>query len=410
MTPFAPRKRELAARCTVWYHTVQSIFKINPNDSEVLPVSRNFSGSTTVLLIAAIGLAAGCATTKSDFNAETLAASRAPAMSVAIQQPDIIVAVSPVRQTMQIGGSIPTLLGAGISAIQDGRYAVRIRETLNGYDGNAFFESRLRERMNQTAGRDIIRVQPFSTAAGYHNAREARQARLDGLRRGGADLVLDFDLSYGIYGPEGLLATRIEGEATDLQTGKILWRNTISTYSMDVYADMRWRDPMQRMSPTLLSPRFTSAEDAVNQWTDDGGARLKQHFEQSVERVIAAVLTDWGLKETAEGRYVLGMQALLEKEYEAAEAYLARARELAPQLPEAGNALAVAKARNKNPEEAVQIAEAVALEHPDYLPAQYNLAWFYAVELNNPEKGRPYFDKAVSLGASPGRKLEKAMR
>lgn len=159
-----------------------------------------------------------------------------------------------------------------------------------------------------------------------------------------------------------------------------------------------------------LSPRFTSAEDAVNQWTDDGGARLKQHFEQSVERAIAAVLTDLGLEETAEGRYVLGMQALLEKEYAAAEAYLARARELAPQLPEAGNALAVAKARNKNPEEAVQIAEAVALEHPDYLPAQYNLAWFYAVELNNPEKGRPYFDKAVSLGASPGRKLEKAMR
>lgn len=373
-------------------------------------MSRNFSGSTAVLLIAAIGLAAGCATTKSDFNAETLAASRAPAMSVAIQQPDIIVAVSPVRQTMQIGGSIPTLLGAGISAIQDGRYAVRIRETLNGYDGNAFFESRLRERMNQTTGRDIIRVQPFSTAAGYHNAREARQARLDGLRRGGADLVLDFDLSYGIYGPEGLLATRIEGETTDLQTGKTLWRNTISTYSMDVYADMRWRDPMQRMSPTLLSPRFTSAEDAVNQWTGDGGARLKQHFEQSVERAIAAVLTDLGLKETAEGHYVLGMQALLAKEYAAAEAYLARARELAPQLPEAGNALAVAKARNKNPEEAVRIAEAVALEHPDYLPAQYNLAWFYAVELNNPEKGRPYFDKAVSLGASPGRKLEKAMR
>jgi len=40
----------------------------------------------------------------------------------------------------------------------------------------------------------------------------------------------------------------------------------------------------------------------------------------------------------------------------------------------------------------------------------YNLAWWYAIDMNTPEKARPYFDKAIDLGASPGRRLEKAMR
>ncbi len=30
--------------------------------------------------------------------------------------------------------------------------------------------------------------------------------------------------------------------------------------------------------------------------------------------------------------------------------------------------------------------------------------------MKSPEKAHPYFDKAVALGASPGRRLEKAMR
>lgn len=369
-----------------------------------------FLRNRIILLAVVASLTAGCATTKSHFNAETLAVSQTPAMSISIQQPDIIVAVSPVRQTMQIGGSITTLLGAGISAIQDGRYAGRVREVLDGYNCNAVVEQKLRERLDQLAGRTITPIQPFSTSAGFHNAREARAARMEGLRRGGADLVFDFDVRYGIYGPEGLLATRIAGEASDPDTGKTLWRNTITTYAMDLYADMRWSDPMQRMTPTLLSPRFTSADDAIDQWTNDGGARLKQHYETSLDRTIAAMLTDMGLAESFEGHYILGVQAFLDKKYKDAEAHLTRARELDPQAPEAGNALALTKARNKNLEEAVRIAEAVASEHPEYLPIQYNLAWFYAVEMKNPEKGRPYFDKAVSLGASPGRKLEKAMR
>ena len=363
-----------------------------------------------ILLLAAVALA-GCAASRSDLDPDVLTAADRTAYSVALQQPDLIVAVSPVRQTMQIGGSIPTILGAGISAIQDNQYGERIRGVLDGYDSNEYFMSRTRQRMAEALGPNAIAVMPARTSAGYHNARDARQARVDGLRRQDFDLALDLDLTYGVYGPEGLLATRIVGALTDLHSGRVLWRNTISAYSLELYADMhRWRDPMERMTPSYFSPRLSTADNAVEQWTADGGARLKQRFETSVNDTIAAVLTDMGLEESVEGRYVLGVQALLGRDYEAAETHLSRAFELDPNLVDAGNGLAIAKARANRLDEAVALAGRLADGAPDYLPLQYNLAWWHAVEMNNPDRARPYYDKAVQLGATPSRRLERAMR
>ena len=354
---------------------------------------------------------AGCATTSKPGSELTqLKTAVSPAYSVALPQPDMIVAVSPVRQTMQIGGSIPALLGAGISAIQDAHNASRIHSVLSGHDCGSFFENRLRTALENQSNAAIHQVRPFTTAAGFHNARDARDARIEGLRKSAHDLILDFDLSYGIYGAEGLLATRIHGEVTDTSSGKSLWRDTITRYSLDLYADTRWRDPMERMAPSYFSPRLFTAEDAISQWTADGGKHLKQSFEQSVMDVIAAVLTDMGLEESATGHYVLGMQDVLEGRNKPAETHFARAAALAPEMVEAGNGLALAKARNGEMDDALTLAEKLAAAHPDYLPVHYNLAWWYAIDMNTPEKARPYFDKAIDLGASPGRRLEKAMR
>jgi len=90
--------------------------------------------------------------------------------------------------------------------------------------------------------------------------------------------------------------------------------------------------------------------------------------------------------------------------------HFSRAVALAPEMVEAGNGLALAQAKNGRMEAALASAETLAAAHPDYLPVQYNLAWWYAVEMKSPEKARSYFDRAVALGASPGRRLEKAMR
>ena len=372
-------------------------------------MSRHLLSNVLVCVLVLLYLA-GCATTTSSLNADTAGKARRPACSIAIQQPDIIVAVSPVRQTFQIGGTIPTLLGAGISAVQDSHYRERILQTLGGYDCSKVFDTRLREALGPHVGGKMERGEPFNTAAGFANERAAQDARLEGLGRSGIDLVFDFDLSYGIYGPEGLLATRLDGKVMEVASGKVLWRNTVTTYSLELYADLRWRDPMKRMTPNLMSPRLSKAEDAINQWTADGGDYLKQCFEQSVNSTVAAALTDMGLEDSPEGHYVLGVQAFLDGDYETAEAHLARANALAPNAPETLNALALTKARDGRLDEAVQIATPVAAAQQDYLPVQYNLAWWLAVDQKNPDAARPYYDRAIALGATPGRRLEKAMR
>ena len=81
---------------------------------------------------------AGCATTSKPGSELTqLKTAVSPAYSVALPQPDMIVAVSPVRQTMQIGGSIPPCWER-ISAIQDAHNASEIHSVLSGYDCGAF--------------------------------------------------------------------------------------------------------------------------------------------------------------------------------------------------------------------------------------------------------------------------------
>lgn len=361
------------------------------------------------LLLGFAMAAAGCSSARSRHDPVMLAAAARPAYSVAMQQPEMVVAVSPVRQTLQIGGSIPTLLGAGISAVQDGQHAAEVRVALGDYDACAVFESQLVEALEAQFGDRLERVVPMGTAAGYRNAREAREVRMDGLRRAGYDVVLDFDLSFGIFGPQGVLALKVDGELTDMDTGRVTWRNSLAWYSDELFADVRWRDPMQRMTPNITAPRLTVAGNAVDQWMTDDAAPLKERFEEAVDALVQAVLTDLGLEDTPDGLYVLGAQQLRRRQHADAAAHFSRTLEQAPDHVEAGNGLAVALARTNQLDEAVELAERVAAAAPDYMPIHYNLAWWHAVERQDPQRARPYYDRAVALGASPGRRLERAM-
>lgn len=359
--------------------------------------------------VTTVVLCMGCSTTPPKPAPEVLPSSVQPAYSLSLDQPDIIVAVSPVRQTLQIGGSLPTLLGASISAIQDSHYKAQLREALGDFDANGRFEQVVREKITAIFPQTAIRVAPVGSAAGYANIREAATMRLSALAKKGYDCVLDLDLSYGIFGPEGILAARIDGTLADPKLGKILWRNTISAYTVEMYADMRPGDPMERLTPRYLSPRLSTAADAISQWTTDGGQRLIRSLEDSFMGVISAVVTDMGVEETALGHYVLGVQSLFERDATSAEAHFSRAIALDPSHWVALQGLAVAKARNGHLEEAIQDTKVVLEHSPTYLPALYNLAWWYAVELKQPDAARPYFEKATTLGARPSRKLNQAM-
>ncbi len=363
----------------------------------------------TVALCAAV-MIMGCSSVRAKQDPAALKALPRPAYSVSMPQPEMIVAVSPVRQTLQIGGSIPTLLGAGISAVQDDRYAGEVLAALGDYDAGAVLVERIEAGLGGQFGPGLERVPPAGTAAGHHNQQEARKARLAALRRAGRDAVLDLELAYGIYGPEGMLVVKIAGELTDLAKGRVLWRNSMASYSTELFADERWRDPMQRMTPNITAPRLAAGKTAVSQWTEDGGARLKASFEQAADDVTAALLADLGLAESARGLCVLGAQLALNGDNAEAAARFKRALELEPDLASAANGLAVALARNKQVDEAVALAQALTKAHPDYMPGWYNLAWWLAVELEDAEQARPCFEKAVALGAAPSRRLERALR
>ncbi len=352
----------------------------------------------------------GCSSARSRHDPDVVRNVSRPAFSLALQQPDIIVAVSPVRQTMQIGGSIPTLLGAGISAIQDDKYGVRVREALGDYDPCAVFLDRMKEHIAQGFHQDLQQVPPQGTAAGFANLREAQKARLEGLRLKEYDTVLDLELSFGIYGPQGILAVKAEGELFDLQTGRLLWRNEVASYSVELFADVKWRDPMQRMTPNITAPRFSVEGDAISQWVPENAAPLRAAFEQAVNAVAAAILSDLGLVETPEGLYTLGAYLLLNKKYEEAAEKFTRAIEMAPNMENAVNGLSLALANNKQVDEAIALAEKLANAHPDYMPAQFNLAWWYAMEKKNTDLALPHYEKALALGVSPSRRLEKKMK
>lgn len=352
----------------------------------------------------------GCSTALSRHDPEVVRNTTHPAFSLAMQQQDITVAVSPVRQTMQIGGSITTLLGAGISAVQDNGYSVRVREALGDYDPCAVFLERIEQRMSQGFNQDLTRVAPQGTSAGLANAREAREVRLEGLKKRGYDTTLDLDLSFGVYGPQGILAVKVDGELFDVQAGRLLWRNEVAWYSVELFADIRWRDPMQRITPNITAPRLSASGDAISQWTPENAAPLRAAFEEAVDAVAAAILTDLGLEETPKGLYTLGTYLLLNgKESEAADKFT-QAIELESDMSEAVNGLAVAMAKNKQVDEAIALTEKLVEAHPDFMPGHYNLAWWYAMEKKNAELARPHYEKALALGVSPSRRIEKKIK
>lgn len=342
----------------------------------------------------------GCSSARSRHDPEVVRNVPHPAFSLALQQPDIIVAVSPVRQTMQIGGNIPMLLGAGISAVQDDKYGLRVREALGDYDPCVVLLDRMKQRIAQGFHQDLQQVAPQGTAAGFANMREAQEARLEGLRSSGYDTVLDLELRFGIYGPQGILVVKAAGELFDVQTGRLLWRNEVASYSVELLADMKWRDPMQRMKSSITALRFSAEDDAISQWLPENAAPLRAAFEKAVDAVSAAILTDLGLQETPEGLYALGAYLLLDKEFEAAEEKFTRAIELAPNMAEAMNGLAVTLANTQRVEEAIALAEKLVDAHPDYAPGQYNLALWQALENEDTASIFPQYEKALNFGAS----------
>lgn len=340
---------------------------------------------------------------------EAVKAAQSVGWSMNEDRSEMVVAISPVRQTLQIAGSAGTLLGASISAIANEKYRKAIEETLDGYDGTAVFRERLEQRLTAALGARATRISPMGSTAGANNVRDVQKERLERLAEAGQNLVLDLEVEYGLFGYQGLLVAKLDAKLYDTDSQHKVWSDSLLASSEYILASDKLKDPTEQLMPNLADPRFSIAEDAIEQWTSDGGAIFRSRFEAAADGCISALLMELGLEENADGAYYLGRVYLMRKQFEVAESYFKIALRLNPEYLPAKNGLSVTLAHDDRMEEAIALAKEIAAAAPDFGPAQYNLAWWLAVELNDSAAAAPYYTQAKALGMPGNKKLSKAM-
>jgi tetratricopeptide (TPR) repeat protein len=152
---------------------------------------------------------------------------------------------------------------------------------------------------------------------------------------------------------------------------------------------------------------LTVEDNAIDAWTKDGGAGLKKAFEESVDAAVSALMCDLGLAEEAVGEYYLGKLAMNRKEFEDADAHFQKAIQLDPAMLDAQNGRAVNLAHNGQLDDAIGILRAVTESSPEYGPAWFNLAWWYATEKEDAANAQACYEKAKALGMPAHKKLDK---
>lgn len=353
-------------------------------------------------------LSVGCATTTPDAGLALTSAEK-PSWAVRSSQSDIIVAVSPARQTLQILGSSGMVLGAGISAVANDRYRQELDPILKEYNPGKVFEQCLENRLQETIGEKLERVAPLGSTVGFNSEREAEKARFAALAKQGRDKLLDLKMTYGLFGYDGSLVAELEGKLVELPQGHAIWRSDLVASAAPILMSDRLGDPTDLMKPNLSAPRLSGEKDAVEKWTKDGGVEFREAFEAAVEGAVSAILCDLGLVKEPNGFYYLGRQALYSKDFKAAETYFKNALTLDPESPAAQNGLAVTLARAKKVDDAIALANMVAAAAPEYAPAHFNLAWWYALDKHDIPSATEHYAKALELGLSGHKKLDKAL-
>lgn len=340
---------------------------------------------------------------------EVIQGAKNMAWSLRANQSEMIVAVSPARQTLQILGSSAAVIGTAISATIDEKYRKQVEAVLKDYDAGKVFEERLTARLMEAIGGNLKQVNGLTSTSGYSSPRDAEKARYASLGKTGQDLVLDLKMTYGLFGYEGTLITKLEGDLNETPSGHAVWRDVLVCTSEPILASDRLTDPTKMLSANFSSPRLSVAEDAISQWTGDGGKILRARFEAAVDGVVSALLTDLGLVSEAKGHYYLGQVAMNRKDFDEAADHFNAALKLDPNYLDASNGLAVTQAHAKEVDKAIAIAEQLAAAAPDYGPAHFNLAWWYATAKKDAAKAKPHYDKALAMGYSHEKKIDKVL-
>ncbi|MCC6145610.1 MAG: tetratricopeptide repeat protein [Candidatus Hydrogenedentes bacterium] len=363
--------------------------------------------TVTLVLLLAVALA-GCATKPA--GEVTLTTAAAPAWSLNISPGQMVISVNPAKNTLRIAGSTGAIVGAGISAVANDKHRQAVEAALGAYNPNDALVEALAQALDNAVPGEIAQVGPLGSTAGFDTRRDAQDARYESLAKQGYDLLLNLKATYGLFGPGADLALELDGDLISLPDGRKQWADGLTITPVPILATDKLADPANRLGTDFGGNLFTSEEGAVGRWTENGGEPLRQGLQTLFEGGAAALITAMGQAQNAVGAYHLGKDALYEKDLERASQWFKQALAWDPTLTDARNGLSVALAHNGQVKDAVALAEEILAANPAYEPARYNLAYWYAVSLKDPDRARPYYEKSRAAGAPSSAEIEKALQ
>lgn len=363
--------------------------------------------SYLLLIVFVVFVLAGCVQTSAELGMQTLSQSNKTAWSVRAVSQDPIVAVSPAQRTLRFAGSAGAVVGTGVTVVANEKHRKALLAALDGYDPVTFSHTYAEERLKMVFGDN--QVQPLGSMAGFPNRRAAQEAREEYLDEMGFDAVLDVKTSQGLFGPSAGFAYIIEAQLDDLPSGHARYSKEMVYVSGPILAHDLNADPRGGLLPDTKENLLSVEKGALDRWLVDGGTPYREAVEEGAQEMLAALLCDLGLDEDARGFYQLGRQALREKDAEMAIAYFERALMLDDAMASARNGLAVSHALAGQTGRAIEMTEALLADAPDYGAAHFNLAWWYAVVQNAPDKARIHYEKAKTQGMASSKKIEEAL-
>ena len=356
----------------------------------------------------------GCATTRHHDGSEKLSALSQPAWSYHSSQDRFAVAVSPARQTMQFAGTTGILIGSSISAVANARQRGPIDDLLAGYDAPGFIEKQLESQLLSALQTPATRVEPMPSTAGYQDKRDTEREYYRALGRQNLDGLLKLETTYGIFGPQGVMAARIDGEILTLPSGQSQWQRSFLATSTSLLFGERLNDPTQRLTGDLRSPRLTVADGAIAQWTHDNGEYIKETFEELTSGVICALLTDLELQITPAGYYFLGVQSLYGNDKEEAWALFLKALELT--IPNEAlwgrtqNAMAFLLWNAGQKDDAYTRLLAILEHDPQHGAAHFNAAYYLSEKRVQLDDAARHYQEALKLGIRRSERIEEALQ
>ena len=365
-----------------------------------------FCGLAAIVLSAVL---AGCATTTPTVKA-SLAEADKVAWAVKGADEEFTVAVSPAGGTIKMVPRVGKVVGTTVDLVINDRYRIAIREALGDYSLPDVFLSRLEARLAKVvAAGSLTAVSSLDSTAGFHSTQDAQAARLTGLGKEGTEVLLDLDVQYGIYGAECEMRLTLGGKVVTVPGGRTLWRGKIPITVGPFLANLKFKNPLLSQVAYFNKPRLSVDKDAATEMTQDDAVALREQFETAVDAGISALLCDMGLIEEGLGQYYLARHDFQKKRFDKAQERFERAMELTNNRTDVLNDLAVTCDRQGQPDKAIRLALQILEQRPEYGPALFNLAWWFAFEKENWVEARRYYEQALEAGMAPSNKLEKGL-